>query len=595
MYFIVIMAFALVLSDDLPPRPFSLFALPDGPGMPLPARSVWGTLALVAAQLAIVVGTAWIIRRRTLRNLAKQPNQVDTAAGVFSDGQRVLLGMIAAALVVTMVGTPWSPLVRDDWRLGRVPLVAELVILTPFFLSLIGVWAVFYRVEVALRTAVKRTPQPAIEDLMPQPPQTDAQRALAAAKHGPRHPTHSMGSYLLDKLRHQLLIIAVPMTVVVIARFFVDRHRDAIDHVLVVPWGADALLGCASAIVLLYAPVMLRSIWATESLPPGPLRDRLERMCRRVGLRYRDILLWHTHGMTVNAAVMGFVAPMRYVLISDALLETMQDEEIEAVFAHEAGHVQHWHLHYFVLFVLVTMYLSQGVNELLLRTGVAFKWGLVRYSHGELSSSILQMVGLGVLLLSWLFGFGWISRQFERQADLFGVRGVTDDISTCVAWCPIHRPKGQAATAGELAETISRSEPAASTSPYTAPGSALTGLPPPLAAATFVSVHSGTPAAATNLPRLCVSAAGLFGRTLLRIAELNGMPREAPSWRHGSIESRCLLIEKLATDPVALRRFDRRLYWIKVGLVLGVLIGTSVAAWLYWNELALALSRLRSR
>src|SRR6185436_21061634 len=93
-----------------------------------------------------------------------------------------------------------------------------------------------------------------------------------------------------------------------------------------------------------------------------------ERTCRRIGLRYREILLWHTHGMAINAAVMGFVGPLRYILVSDALLETMDEEEIEAVFGHEAGHVRHYHLQFFMLFVMVTMYITGGLLELLVRT-----------------------------------------------------------------------------------------------------------------------------------------------------------------------------------------------------------------------------------
>jgi len=45
-----------------------------------------------------------------------------------------------------------------------------------------------------------------------------------------------------------------------------------------------------------------------------------------------------------NAAVMGFIPRFRYVLLSDLLLETMTDEQVEAIFAHELGHVMHRHL-----------------------------------------------------------------------------------------------------------------------------------------------------------------------------------------------------------------------------------------------------------
>ena len=58
--------------------------------------------------------------------------------------------------------------------------------------------------------------------------------------------------------------------------------------------------------------------------------------------------------MIVNAAVMGIVAPLRYVLITDAMIEQMDDTKIEAVFGHEAGHVKHHHIPCFLLFALTS-------------------------------------------------------------------------------------------------------------------------------------------------------------------------------------------------------------------------------------------------
>jgi STE24 endopeptidase len=202
----------------------------------------------------------------------------------------------------------------------------------------------------------------------------------------------------------------------------------------------------------------------------------------------------------------------------------MDDEEIEAVFGHEAGHVHHWHLPFFGLFALASMYVTGGVLELLVRGRVIA------------DSGILQLVGLAVLLGLWLFGFGWLSRRFERQADLFGVRSVTPDIRNCLSGCPIH---GERQTSG-----------------------------------------------------VCVTAANLFGRTLSKIAGLNGIPRSAPSWRHGSIESRCQLIEHFAQDAAAVSRFDRQLWRLKAGLFAAGLVGTIAAGVVYYGEIERAFRRV---
>ena len=79
-------------------------------------------------------------------------------------------------------------------------------------------------------------------------------------------------------------------------------------------------------------------------MPDSPLRRRLEEVARRHNVSFRDVMLWNTRHQMGNAAVMGYIPRFRYFLLSDLLLETMSDEQIEAVFAHEIGHIMHRHL-----------------------------------------------------------------------------------------------------------------------------------------------------------------------------------------------------------------------------------------------------------
>lgn len=514
MYFIIIMAFAFVLSDGLPPEQCNLFR----------AQPAAGTIAVVVGQLAMITVAAWVGRRRTLSRLNGTHQGQESAVDRLTTTHHVLLWMIAVSLIATMVFTPWAPLVRRIPNLTKVPLAADLLILSPLFASVTLAWAILYTAEIRVRQAAFGLESAAAAEAHP----------TGDAEHHP--PEASIGGYLLDKYRHHVFIIAAPMMLIVFAKFFTDRFKPELTRWTQLPWISDSLLGIVSVIVLLFTPVILRHVWSTEPLPPGPLRDRFIRICRRVGLKYREILLWRTHGLAVNAAVMGFIPPMRYILVSDALITTMSDEEIEAVFGHEAGHVQHWHLHFFGLFALASMYVAGGVLELL--------W----MSQWVTDFAVLNLIALAILLLCWLFGFGWLSRRFERQADLFGVRCITPDVMTCTNWCPVH---GNRADGVDTAHSDARAQAAG---------------------------HG-----------LCVSAANLFGRTLHKIADLNGIPRHAPSWRHGSIESRCRLIERFSTDPAAVKRFDRLLWRLKAGLAMFIVIGTVVAAYLYYPDIARAL------
>lgn len=534
MYFVVIMAFAFLLSEGLPPAGFDLLRRIPGSEYRLPAL----LLAVAVGQIIVIAAVAFLARTAVLRRLGSTPESHERAINLLSSYQRILLGLLSAALAGTMLLTPWLDYVRLAWRplgfaIGRVPLLGDLLPLAPFIVALATIWTILFPVEMRIRHGP--TGGPRRDETAPEtsPPQTAARTALNAAKHKPRSSAGTLGTFLADKFRHQVLIIAAPMTLIVLSK----RLSDALEPQLVrwtsVAWAGDALLGILSLVVLATAPVVLRHVWVTEPLPAGALRNRFERMCDRIGLRYREILLWHTHGTAINAAVMGFIAPMRYILVSDALLETMSEDEIEAVFGHEAGHVRHRHLQFFGVFALLSMYISGGV--ILLASSI----GLVDAAS---DLGLLQLIALSSMLIVWLFGFGWLSRRFERQADLYAVRAIAPDIQTCVPLCPVH-----------------------------------------------AASPSSSPTTDASTPSLCVTSANLFGRTLLKIADLNGISRDAPSWRHGSIRSRCRLIERFLTDGSALRRFNRSIVWTKVVLLAGGAVGTVITAWIYGEPLLAAI------
>lgn len=551
MYFVVIMAFAMILTDDLPPARMNLLGGPPWDA----GRPLHGALAAVVVQLLLVAAASLVYRRAILRRLNGTEAGHDHAGNLYSVAQRRLLVLITVLLVGTLLLTPWASLIRgpQGWGLDAWPLVGDLLVLAPFFCSLLLSWSIFFRVEWRLRHAVIGGGRCTTREETAPPDQGRDGKETAALANQAERPTHSASSggavsaiatlaaarkrsrsearclpaYLLDKLRLQVFVVAAPMTLIVFAKHYTDGLRGRLTDVTGLPWLSDSLLGVVSVIVLGLAPLLLRYVWVTEPLPAGELRDRFVRTCRRIGLTYREILLWHTHGLTINAAVMGFCGPLRYILVSDALLETMDEDEIAAVFGHEAGHIRHWHLQYFILFAMISMYLAGGAMHLLWLVGN--HWQRSLFHDGQL----LELAALGVLMACWLFGFSWLSRRFERQADIHGVRAVAHELAACVAWCPWH----------------------------------------------------GSSPSATTRSGLCVSAANLFGRTLARIAELNGIPRTAGGWRHPSIEQRCRLIERLASDPAALRRFDRNAVLVKISLIAAAAVGSALAAWLYGEEI----------
>ena len=239
-----------------------------------------------------------------------------------------------------------------------------------------------------------------------------------------RNSTWSLRKFLSFHLRNDLLILLVPALL-----FW--TIEDAITYWQPSPLITQGLFvpllgtGVAMFAVYLVAPFLLTTVWVTRPMPESPLRRRLEALCRRAGIGFRNILIWDTMGGGMaNACVTGFFKQVRYVLVTDTLLNTMDDDEVEAVFGHELGHARYHHFPFFFLFILSMMFF-------LMATGLIVQIAVDKFVPTRF---LYELRGLGdtaeltswVLALGLYFGvfFGIASRRFERQADLFGAFAV---------------------------------------------------------------------------------------------------------------------------------------------------------------------------
>ena len=507
MQFIVFAAFAMVLSVP-----------PDGP----PWKTVPGdavALGSAIGQSLIAAAVAWWYARSVHRRLDRDPARLSMAQHTLASANQTLRIVLLAGFSAGLFLTDWTRFLRRWPAMDRVPGLDEMLMLAPFLVATLIGWVVLYRADKAIRDS-------------------SFEARLWAAQ--PARPTWSLGHYLLFMFRHNVLIILVPMLPILLANDLVGESHfgPRLRRLTNVPWADQAALGLVAGAVFLVAPLMLRFVWHTRPLPVGELRGRLETLCRRIGLAYRDILIWESDGMMVNAAVMGLVRPVRYILLSDGLLESMDDRSIEAVFGHEAGHVRHHHITFYLLFAVLSMLIVGGVSEVALR-----QWPELFRRSGA-AHDYLQVGAMILIVLVWGVGFGLVSKRFEWQADLFGARSITPEPSACDRPCVLHHTfdaPGQTATASRLA---------------------------------------GEP--------LCATAAAVFGDALQRIAELNGIPVEARSWRHSSIGNRIRLLRRYAREPQALVGLGRQVITVKLILALGTTVGVVIAAWLYWPAKLLA-------
>jgi len=344
----------------------------------------------------------------------------------------------------------------------------------------------------------------------------------------PVHSPPGLWRYFSSQLRLQVLFTLVPLAMILLLRDLICLTLYQFGVVLRNTSELDplVLLG-SSTLVFVFAPVILRHVLRTQPLPDSPLRKRLEEICRRCRLRYRDILLWRTDNNMGNAAVMGILPWVRYILLSDLLLETMSDEQVEAVFAHEVGHIVHRHMAWYVVLVVILMVGTSAPADALKQLLIAH--GLPRWA-GPRIDLVMEAVAIAIF-----FGiFGVLSRRFERQADVFAARTIQEF--------------------SENAGSIGVTSPIV---PATAPVPAVAGSPQ-----SYVGEYG----------------AAVFASALHRVAIVNNIPVRARNFSHGSIAARMKYLYDLSTDPARTGRFDRAMMAIYATLVIALVLSIAAAA-----------------
>jgi Zn-dependent protease with chaperone function len=177
--------------------------------------------------------------------------------------------------------------------------------------------------------------------------------------------------------------------------------------------------------VAVVGPAMIQKFWRCKPLDAGEHRTRIESLCRKAGLAYADILYWPIFGgKMITAGVMGLIKRFRYILVTPALLRLLEPAEIDAVIAHEIGHVKRKHLVFYLMFFVGYMLLSYVAFDMIL-FGIIYAepvyWFIQKtgFNQNTVFSAIFSLVIIIVFLIYFRFIFGFFMRNFERQADTY--------------------------------------------------------------------------------------------------------------------------------------------------------------------------------
>ena len=177
--------------------------------------------------------------------------------------------------------------------------------------------------------------------------------------------------------------------------------------------------------VAIMGPLLIQKFWRCKPVEIGLTRSRIAALCERAGMEYADILYWPIFGgRMITAGVMGLIKKFRYILVTPALLNLLQPEEVDAVIAHEIGHIKKNHLLFYLAFFVGYMLLSYVTFDLIIFTILYAKpvsWLISKsgFSQATAVSGVSSVVIISLFLVYFRFIFGFFMRNFERQADTY--------------------------------------------------------------------------------------------------------------------------------------------------------------------------------
>lgn len=401
-------------------------------------------------------------------------------------------------LAVLVLG--WVGAVRQF--IGHTILIDQALAALPALLMIVAGWFSLYPMDRLLREAVMV-------------------RELDEGK--PIHAPTSRWAWVWMQVRHQMLLVLVPMAALVswselvsrMLAWLIDRPPGSGPLARAAAWLAPPNAGHAEwahfaaqfvGILAVFSimPAALRYIWDTAPLAAGDMRDGLLKMCDEHRVRIAGLLVWRTGGTMINGAVLGILGRLRYVLLTDALLESLPRAQIEAVMAHEVGHVRRRHMPWLAAALLASVGATASLGELLMRLPA------LQPATGTLAGFVDALLVLASLAIGLVL-FGCVSRRFEWQADAFAVQHLSG-----------LRTRGPS-----------------------------------------VNIHT--------------DAVDTMVAALDAVARLNHIPRAKFSWRHGSIERRIANLLALQSLPARALPIDRTSTRIKLATL--ALIAAQVAIW----------------
>ncbi|MFO0935063.1 MAG: M48 family metallopeptidase [Gemmataceae bacterium] len=474
-------------------------------GVPWPEPLFGGTLWHIVLTTLLITAIPVLylanVSVRVVSMLRRFPYRRGTAARLIERGRLIggLLGIAGLALSLGVSG--WGWLVWQRGEPGLLMPFGEMLTPLPLFISTILGWIVMYPAERAL---------------------------FSTSVESPGIPFYTLFEYVGNKFRFYAVFVLFPAFVTAGQQTLGRYFPQVSEHPLTIALGVLGILA-----MLTFLPLLVPRLFGWVRMRNDAVRERLERLAKRARFRYRDLYVWPTRGSMTNALVLGIIPQARFVVFTDRLLDTLDADELDAVFGHEIGHAHHAHIPFYTLFLVLSgCAITAGVAAII----ELMKWNGISVPEAYQDWLIpIPVILLGVYLF---LAFGFLSRRCERQADLFGSKAVSCSNARCE---------------GHDENTVF---------PETVGTLCPTGL------RTFSNALDRVGGAEGTRPR--------------GLAKLWAMIR---SWQHGPTGDRIDYLMGLIERPELERQFQRRVFALRLFIALSLITITAGLIWLVgWKQ-----------
>lgn len=194
-------------------------------------------------------------------------------------------------------------------------------------------------------------------------------------------------------------------------------------------WAFAVVFVFQLVMVVVYPTVIMPLFNKFEELDPGALKDRLFALAARTGFKARTILVMDgsKRSSHSNAFFTGF-GRFRRIVLFDTLMEQLEEDQLEAVLAHEIGHYKLGHIPRILLVAAGSLFLAFAVIGWLAASPWFVKAFGFAYEAGRVAPALLLFSLLSGLITFWFSPLANIlSRKHEYEADAFAREAMEGD------------------------------------------------------------------------------------------------------------------------------------------------------------------------